>query len=264
MVRRSNEAESFEWPPVKDALTSQVFEFSSRGASNRLNVHPSRSRVPPIAARPEGDPASNLPEPQQEDVLVALRHLMQQRASAAKASAQAKPLTGSRSHISSPGRFGRSRRRFADGAIGSRIHCADTVAAANLLRGEFPTDSAAKRQGRERACAGTGAGCAPWEHRTSKPSQTRVAGVSGAEKRLTTGRLVFRTDPSGAQVFVDGRLYGVTPLTLGTVVAGEHRILLKRNATELGQTVRVEPGQTISPYRCANAIERIHVRLDRD
>ena len=29
-------------------------------------------------------------------------------------------------------------------------------------------------------------------------------------------------------------------------MAGEHRILLKRNATELGQTVRVEPGQTIS------------------
>jgi hypothetical protein len=96
----------------------------------------------------------------------------------------------------------------------------------------------------------SGKGAAP---STSKPPAT-VASESIAVRSETVavrpnparGRLVVRTDPSGAQVFVNGRLHGATPLTMGNVVHGEHQIVLKRDSTELRQTVRVEPGATTS------------------
>ena len=61
-----------------------------------------------------------------------------------------------------------------------------------------------------------------------------------------TGRLVVRSEPPGAQVSIDGRARGVTPLTLANLSPGEHRVVLKANGSEVQQTVRVEAGATVS------------------
>jgi hypothetical protein len=57
---------------------------------------------------------------------------------------------------------------------------------------------------------------------------------------------VIRSDPSGAQVSIDGRRYGVTPITLADVKPGEHRIILEREGAEVRQTVRVDAGATLT------------------
>ena len=240
---RSNAAESFEWPPIKDAQTSQVVELSSQGGepTQRPSESVASARV---AVRREEGPVPSLPERPQEDVHVALRHLLQQRASAAKASPQALPLPRSRSHLSSRVvpvvLVAVSLTALLEAAyIVRTLWRQPTSSAANSPQTPRPHDTSATAPAPERVAVVPLGSNAP-------PSPTSVAGVSGARPLSTTGRLVFRSDPSGAQVFVDGRLYGVTPLTLGTVVAGEHRVLLKRNATELRQIVRVEPGHTIS------------------
>jgi serine/threonine protein kinase len=44
--------------------------------------------------------------------------------------------------------------------------------------------------------------------------------------RPPTGRVVVESRPSGAQVFIDERLVGTTPLTLPAVAAGEHHLRL--------------------------------------
>jgi hypothetical protein len=60
------------------------------------------------------------------------------------------------------------------------------------------------------------------------------------------GRLVINSEPRGAQVSIDGRANGVTPVTLNSVSPGTHRIVLKRDDTEVEQTVRVDAGQTVT------------------
>jgi hypothetical protein len=46
--------------------------------------------------------------------------------------------------------------------------------------------------------------------------------------RPPTGGVVVESRPSGAQVFIDERLVGTTPLTLPAVAAGEHHLRLAR------------------------------------
>jgi PEGA domain len=62
----------------------------------------------------------------------------------------------------------------------------------------------------------------------------------------TNGRLVIRSEPAGAQVVINGRSYGLTPVSLTNVIPGEHDIVLKRDGAELRQTVRVEAGATVT------------------
>jgi hypothetical protein len=68
-------------------------------------------------------------------------------------------------------------------------------------------------------------------------------GTTGA---APIGRLSIRSEPSGAEVSIDGRVYGTTPLTLADVTPGERRIVLKLAGREVRQTVQVEPGGTAS------------------
>jgi PEGA domain len=81
---------------------------------------------------------------------------------------------------------------------------------------------------------------APQQAEPSEQGVTRSTPVSN------TSRLVIRSEPSGAQVVVDGRSYGLTPATLENVVPGAHQIRLQRGGIEVRQTVRVEPGATVS------------------
>ena len=73
-----------------------------------------------------------------------------------------------------------------------------------------------------------------------------AAASDAAAATGSTGRLIVRSEPSGAQVEIDGRAAGATPLTIEALAPGDHRVLLKRGTTEIRQTVHVEAGATVS------------------
>jgi len=60
----------------------------------------------------------------------------------------------------------------------------------------------------------------------------------------TTGRLLVRTDPPGAPVVVDGQRRGATPVSVGELAAGGHRVQLGAAGTAIEQTVTIEAGAT--------------------
>lgn len=60
------------------------------------------------------------------------------------------------------------------------------------------------------------------------------------------GALSVTSTPAGAQVTVDGKLRGVTPLTLKDLPAGKHDVLLKSEAGSVRRTVTVAANQTES------------------
>jgi hypothetical protein len=62
----------------------------------------------------------------------------------------------------------------------------------------------------------------------------------------TTGTLVVESKPEGVQVFVDGQLQGVTPMTL-QVIAGMHKVEL-RHGTPRIFNVYVAKGDRVSQY----------------
>jgi hypothetical protein len=77
---------------------------------------------------------------------------------------------------------------------------------------------------------------------TSREHPDRPASAA----KPTEGRLIIRSQPSGAAILIDGRSYGLTPATVEAIAAGDHQIELRRNDAEVRQTVRVEPGATVS------------------
>jgi hypothetical protein len=91
----------------------------------------------------------------------------------------------------------------------------------------------------------------------SPPAATRAAeavpvpeqgSVASTPDRTSTqaGRLVVRSEPSGAQVFLDGRAVGDTPLTIEDVPAGPRQLLVRHGGAELRQSIRIEAGGTLS------------------
>jgi hypothetical protein len=61
-----------------------------------------------------------------------------------------------------------------------------------------------------------------------------------------TGRLDVTTDPPGARVTIDGTARGRTPLSLASIPAGEHKIIISDNDATIVRTVTVAPGATAS------------------
>jgi PEGA domain len=61
-----------------------------------------------------------------------------------------------------------------------------------------------------------------------------------------TARLVVVTDPPGAHVSVDGQARGSSPLTLGDVLAGEHKVSVSTEFGSAERTVRAEAGASAS------------------
>ena len=83
-----------------------------------------------------------------------------------------------------------------------------------------------------------------------------VGWTTPAERGSTAsvGQLSIESDPEGASVYVDGQLVGQTPVNVGRLPAGDHRVrLVKDGYLENGRLV------TVSPTR-SNAF---HVRLTR-
>ncbi len=107
------------------------------------------------------------------------------------------------------------------------------------FRAGSPTTTAPVSQA---AVPPAGVAAAPGGNPTPEPASTGTSGNAAA----ASGRLDVQSEPSGATVSIDGRHYGVTPLTLGSVTPGARRIVLRLGGREVRQTVRVEPGATAS------------------
>ena len=60
------------------------------------------------------------------------------------------------------------------------------------------------------------------------------------------GELQVRTEPAGAQVTVDGHLYGRSPLTVEGLAPGAHTVLLENETGSMTQEVKIEAGTTAS------------------
>ena len=61
-----------------------------------------------------------------------------------------------------------------------------------------------------------------------------------------TGVLVVVSDPAGAQVALDGRIIGVTPLTLNEAPAGEHALRVELGGRERWtRAIRVVAGRML-------------------
>ena len=58
------------------------------------------------------------------------------------------------------------------------------------------------------------------------------------------GGLEINSMPTGAEVLVDGKARGVTPVTLTDIAPGRHTIILKSTAGTVGRTVTVTAGET--------------------
>jgi serine/threonine-protein kinase len=64
------------------------------------------------------------------------------------------------------------------------------------------------------------------------------------EEVVTTGRLEIGSDPSGAQVRVDGTPRGTTPLSLASIEPGEHSVVISSGDTTVTRRVTVAAGAT--------------------
>jgi hypothetical protein len=65
-----------------------------------------------------------------------------------------------------------------------------------------------------------------------------------AEASVTTGRLDIASDPSGAQVRIDGMPRGTTPLSLASIAPGEHTVVISSGDTVVTRRVTVAAGAT--------------------
>ena len=60
------------------------------------------------------------------------------------------------------------------------------------------------------------------------------------------GELQVRTEPAGAQVTVDGHVYGKSPLTVEGLAPGAHLVVLENELGSMTQEVKIEAGTTAS------------------
>ena len=72
----------------------------------------------------------------------------------------------------------------------------------------------------------------------------KPAAAPPAGRRRATGSLAVTSTPSGAQVFVDGKSRGVTPLTIADLAAGRHAVELKSDAGTVQRTITIAGDQT--------------------
>lgn len=70
---------------------------------------------------------------------------------------------------------------------------------------------------------------------------------------LTTGGIDITSDPRGQTVSIDGQPRGVTPLSVTDLPVGDHEVMIRKDATTIRRTVRVEAGATASLMITAGA-----------
>jgi PEGA domain len=67
-----------------------------------------------------------------------------------------------------------------------------------------------------------------------------------APTQESAGRLIVRSDPPGAEVLLDGRAEGVTPVSLAGIAPGLREVVVSFDGREIRQIVQVERGATAS------------------
>ena len=71
-------------------------------------------------------------------------------------------------------------------------------------------------------------GYKPWTKTTVvHPGETTTVHAS-LEKKRTFGTISLNSDPQGADIYMDGWLYGTTPMTMGGIPTGPHVVELKK------------------------------------
>ena len=73
-----------------------------------------------------------------------------------------------------------------------------------------------------------------------------AAAPVAAPKPVETGGLTIESQPAGANVAIDGRDAGVTPLTVDALTPGRHSIAISTPTATVKRTVRVEAGRIIT------------------
>jgi hypothetical protein len=79
----------------------------------------------------------------------------------------------------------------------------------------------------------------------SNPPVSPSPGAAGATVPLK-GELLVQTEPAGAQISVDGRRVGVSPVTVPELDAGDHEVTIRGTLSNVRQRVRVDAGKTTS------------------
>jgi hypothetical protein len=74
----------------------------------------------------------------------------------------------------------------------------------------------------------------------------RFVAVQAAHKKLAPGKLDTRSvNPTGAEVWVNGKVRSVTPVEVANVAPGSHFIVLRKDGASAGLYLKVEPGKTV-------------------
>jgi len=88
---------------------------------------------------------------------------------------------------------------------------------------------------------------APKTMTVSVPAGAQVSQyIEFARNVPTTGGLLVRTDPPGAQVTIDGVKRGASPATIAELSPGEHTVVVSSEGVSVDQNVTIEAGVTAS------------------
>lgn len=81
-----------------------------------------------------------------------------------------------------------------------------------------------------------------------------------ANLEINTGTLIVRTDPEGANVYIDGKNYGLTPIEIGDLEIGEHEIIISKEgyASIIKKAVVTEEPLTIEE-KLVKAISEVFI-----
>jgi PEGA domain-containing protein len=80
----------------------------------------------------------------------------------------------------------------------------------------------------------------------AKPEKADPKSAKAAAAKAGPGTLQVTTSPPGAQVMVDGKARGVTPLTLTDLNAGRHDVVVKGDGGSVQRTITIATNQTAS------------------
>jgi PEGA domain len=238
-------AAAFVWPPALEVLGGTASELTRQDVAPNAPVSAVRAVVPlerPASAAPTS-PAVR----RQEEPRTASGRGLHQRAPTSKPPTKASGLSWSPWAFRALRLTGASLRSHAVPIALAAFALIAVVEGVVILRQLLPGPAGVAPQNPSTSSTATAVQAAP----AITPETivtTRPASIPDSSKTTvaTEGRLVIRSEPAGAQVLIDGRSYGVTPVRLANVVPGDHQIVLRRNGTEVRQSVRIEPGLTVS------------------
>ena len=70
-----------------------------------------------------------------------------------------------------------------------------------------------------------------------------------------SGTLLVSSNPQGANVFLDNAFVGITPLTIPSVTAGNHTLLLRlAGYTDYSTLLTISPGQAVQVQAALNPV----------